>query len=276
MRTRAIRCIGMLLVAVAAVAAGLAGCRHATPPVDDGARFDPNYAAWNSVLARYVFDDGVDYTALANRPEALEEAVASLRAVSAAEFEGWPRDRRLAYLVNAHNIHAIARVVRAWPITSIEETVRWGSALQARDIELLGRRWSLRELAAEVIGPRYSDIRVLFLLNWTEAGCAPHPPVAVTERNLQDLLERQVRRFLARPEFCRHDREARTIHLSPLLATHPEAIDAQFTTLWVFLERYLPADMSAAITREPPRIEWLTFDRTLNDASWQGPGDAQP
>jgi hypothetical protein len=246
------------------------GCARATDATPRHF-FHPDYPAWSAILARFVdteTPDGatrVDYAALQRHPELIEEAVSQLADVEVERFDSWNAGERLAFLINAHNVHAVARILRHYPVASIEETRVWGSARRARDIRLLDRRWSLADLADEATSDRYLDARTIFLLNWTAAGCSPLPPVPVTEHNLTDLLDRQPRRFLADPRHCRYEINEHLIHLSPLLRDYRAALRRDFTTIWEFLRRQLSPDQAAAIAAHPPRIQWMKFDRSLND-----------
>jgi hypothetical protein len=255
---------GLALLALAWL--GAVGCGRVGVTGGEG-RVQLDYTAWNTVLARYVMPEGVNYAALRQHPERLNEALEAMRAVRREQFDVWTAGQRLAFLVNAHNAHAIARILRAYPVPSLEKTAFWGSAREARDIRLLGRRWSLRELADEVVSDRYLDARAIFLLNWAEVGCPALPPVAVTDGNLTDLLDRQPRRFLADERNCQYDFAARVIYLSPLIKEHAKSIERDFATLWEFLKRYLPPDQAKQVPTRPPRIRWLEFDPSLNDAN---------
>jgi hypothetical protein len=241
------------------------GCSHARPISSGTERFDRDYPEWNAILARYATPDGFNYSGLRQHRDLLDQALAAMGAVSRHDFDAWPADQRLAFLINAHNAHAIDRALKHYPMASIETRRLWGSTLDVRDVPLLGRWWSLRELAKEVLS-RAPDIRAIFLLNWAETGCAPLPPVAIVERNIPDLLDRQARRFLADPRNCQFDYDRRVMRLSRLIKDNKGGIERDFTTLWVFLQRNLPPDQASQLALNRPRVHWLGFDATLNDA----------
>jgi hypothetical protein len=242
----------------------LAACASAPKPVPS---FNPDYADWNAVLTKYVTAEGVDYAALAAGRDPLTRALAIAREVTPAQFAGWTRPARLAFLINVHNMAAMDRVARRWPVDSIQATRGLGSALAARDIALLGEKRSLASLRAEIMGAEYLEARAIFLLNWAQAGCVTLPPVALNEHNLTDLLERQARLFFGDARWCRYDLRRSRIELSPLVRDYREDFERDFTTLWVLLDRYLPEPLAKGASRRPPRIQWLEFDTTLNAPS---------
>ena len=234
---------------------------------EPSAVFDPHYRAWNTVLLTHVTPQGVDYASLAASPAPLDEALAEMESVEPATFNGWQRADRLAFLINAHNAHAVARIVRHYPAESLAETSRWLPARWRCDIRLLGRHWSLASLADEIMGERYQDSRAIFLLNWAEQGCSPLPPVAVTGRNYAYLADRQTRLCLADASRQQYDSRRRIIHLTPLVKTYRKDLERDYTTLWGFLERFLPGEPAGQIHNIRPRIRYLAFDRSLNQSA---------
>jgi hypothetical protein len=237
--------------------------------------FDPQFAAWGRVLARVARPDGFDYAALRLDRTDFERAKLELAAVGAKEFETFSRPLQLAYLINAHNVFAIDRVLRAYPVKSINQTRRWLSPLEARDIDLLERRWSLRDLRRAAMDETRHDARAIFALNWAMRGCAPLSPVAPTEDNLDALLDRLTREFLRDPANVRHDRARRRIHVSRLLREERRALERDFTSLWKLLERYSEPEAAARIAAEPPKLVFEEMDEGLNDAK-EGGGSGSP
>ena len=263
-----------LLVLLGCVLA-VAGCQR-DPARPGTTAFDPSYRSWSTLLARYINEAGmVDYEGLAQQPELVEQTLSSLREVDKKTFEGWLADRRVAFLINAHNAFAIARVLEYYPVASLEQA---GAERGDRYIRLIGRRWSLREMADEVMSDRYRDARALFLLNWGRAGCAPLPRIAVTEENLLDLMERQARRTLAMESHCQYNLREKIVVLMPSINEYRKAIERDFITLWVLLEAYLPSEEAAEMSMQRPRIRFLEPNEALNDANLQplvvieGPG----
>lgn len=244
----------------------LPACAGRIPLSPDAADqpFDPGYTAWKTLLARQTVSGGVDYPAIHQNDEYLEAALNNFQRVSADQFESWPHDEQLAFLINAHNAFAIRRLVAHWPTESLDATALIFSPRTRRDIVLLGRRWSLMDLYEAVMGERYAESRAIFLLNWGEAGCAPLARAPVTGANLEDQLERQARRVLADPDYVQYDVKNHLIRVTPLIKWNWDEFRRDFTTLWIFLERYLPDAQAQTLARRPPRIRFLDWDESLN------------
>jgi hypothetical protein len=242
-----------------------------SPPLTAAIRnFDPRYTNWNYLLFHYVTPQGVNYAGLQKDQGRLDIALTELTTVTPEQFENWTRDSQLAFLINAHNAQAIARILPHYPVDSLNDTV-WipGSSRTVRNIRLLGRLWSLESLADEITGYPYQESRTMFLIDWGAKGCAPLPPVAVTGQNLQELLERQARAFMTDSRYQNYNLQKHILFVSRLLKWYRSAIDRDYGTLWDFAKRYLPPDevKKMGFRAQGPRIRFLPFDRSLNDIS---------
>jgi hypothetical protein len=83
--------------------------------------YDHTHRDWSTLLAQHVrlTADGkasrVDYAGMAADRAALNRYLASLSAVSAQEYAGWPKPQRLAFLINAYNAFTIDLVLSRYP-----------------------------------------------------------------------------------------------------------------------------------------------------------------
>jgi hypothetical protein len=268
MRWRPITIRPVRFMTLAALA--IAGCASAgggrSAPAGNVVHFDPTYAAWNRVLARAVVTGGVRYAAVRDNMADLRRALAEMEAVARGPYESWTRDERLSFLINAHNAHAMERIGRERPPQPLDRMGGLISARRRRDIRLLGRAWSLRALEDAATGPEFNQARAIFLLNWGARGCAPLPPVAVTALNVEDLMERQTRRVFGDAAYCRFDARGGVLYLTPLIGERRGDFERDFTTLWILADHYLPDEAAGSVRRNPPRIRFAAFDRTLNEA----------
>lgn len=266
--------IGLWALVGAVALLGSCAMTPPSPPLSAAKRdFDPRYTDWNLLLARYVTPAGVDYAGMKKEQGRLEIALAEMAEVTEEQFAGWSRESQQALLINAHNAHAVERIVQAYPVRSMGATtfLPW-SARNVRNIRLLGREWSLDALVDEILGYPYQESRTLFLLNWGVKGCAPLPPVAVTGQNLASLLERQTRAFLTDNRYQQYNQEKHILYVSRLLKWYRPEIERDYVTLWDFIKRYLPAEelKRMGLRLAGPRIRFLSFDRDLNEISTGG------
>ncbi|MGH6885436.1 MAG: DUF547 domain-containing protein, partial [Geminicoccales bacterium] len=72
-----------------------------------------DHGAWNALLHKHVVvlpgqhASQVDYAGMARERAALKAYLESLSRVPAAEFDGWPKDERKAFLINAYNAFTV-------------------------------------------------------------------------------------------------------------------------------------------------------------------------
>lgn len=256
--------MGFAILALALVMGS--ACARQSAAIDPAFRFDAEYPHWGKVLARYASDDGVSYVDLSNDPSEINIQVRQLQNLSRPKFESMSRDARLAFLINAHNVFAIHRIAPRYPVKSIEKTAWIGSALKKKDIRLIGRRWSLRSLRDEIMGPSYYESRSIFLLNWGMKGCAPLTSVPVTEPNLEQLLEMRTRHFFRKETHNWNDRRERTFHASRLLKEYRDEFERDFTSIHAMMQHYLDSEEASYIALVPSRIRYTKFDTSLNDS----------
>ncbi len=164
-----------------------------------------DHALWDNVLKSYVVVDKhkhtwVDYQKIKNDSAALQPYLVSLSRVSRADFQNWPKDERLAFLINAYNAWTIQLVVENYPVESIRDI---GSLLQSpwkkAFIPLLGEVVSLDGIEHGMIraSGRYEELRIHFALNCASVGCPPLRQEAYTADRLDQQLQAQTRQFLA-------------------------------------------------------------------------------
>jgi hypothetical protein len=91
-------------------------------------------------------------------------------------------------------------------------------------------------------------------------------PAAITPENLDEMLDRQTRLFIQNSLYNRYEPWQQRFYASKLLKQYRRDIERDFTTLWAFLQRYAAPEQSQQIAGFPPRISWMSFDKSLNAA----------
>lgn len=254
----------VLMLMVSAMALTLGACAS-KPPVFRPP-FNHHYTHWGRVLAQCVTPDGFRYEVLKADPSALVSQLGELAIIDEAAFAGFNREERLAFLINAHNMYASWRIAEDYPVKSIGQTSIFWPALRRKDIWLAGKDWSLLSLREEILGPKYGDSRALFALNWGMRGCSPLSASPITPENMRDVLERQTQLFVRNPQYCKYEPLDRRVYASPLLRDYREIIERDYTTLWGFMRHFASPRHLATLESEPPKFEWMEFDKGLNGA----------
>lgn len=239
------------------------------------------HTAWNMLLHEHVYDiDGgkstqVDYRALAQKRTQLNRYLQQMAAVDRNQFDGWPREEQLAFLINAYNAWTVELILGSYP--QIESIKDLGSLFQSpwkkRFIPLLGETLSLDDIEHDLIrgSGRYNEPRIHFAVNCASIGCPALKNEAYTGTCLEQQLEEATRLFLADRD--RNRLEGSTLQVSSIFKWYRD----DFATGWrgaISLEQFLAlyGDSLSLTQRQRHslqqgdiRIDFLEYDWRLND-----------
>jgi len=169
------------------------------------AQFDPGYAAWDALVKKHVKwlpdnkQSRVDYAGFqADRAE-LKEVLDALSAVPRAEFDGWSKPQRMAFLINAYNAFTVELILTKYPgLKSIKDL---GSFVQSpwkkKFFRLLGEEHHLDWIEHEQLRPLYAEPRVHAAVNCASIGCPALRNEAFTAAKLEAQLDDGMQRFMA-------------------------------------------------------------------------------
>jgi hypothetical protein len=159
---------------------------------------EPDYSAWNKVLAVHVKAGSksgipanlVSYAALARDPNftSAQKAITEFKPAnlkSAAE--------KMAFYINAYNIAAVTKVLAAYPTQSI--TAKGDGVWKEQAIRLDGKSYSLDAIENTVLRPM-GDARIHFAIVCASLSCPDLRREAYTAAKLQGQLAAQTQAFL--------------------------------------------------------------------------------
>ncbi|WP_300338213.1 DUF547 domain-containing protein [Accumulibacter sp.] len=246
--------------------------------------FDHRHAAWDALLAKHVrvLDGGnasqVRYTGMQVDRALLAAYLASLSAVTEADYASWSRSLRLAFLINAYNAFTVELVLGKYPdLKSIKDL---GSLFQSpwkkTFISLLGQQRSLDDVEHALIRApgAFDDPRIHVALVCASVGCPMLRNEAFTGERLDAQLEDAMRRFFADRSRNRFDSANGKLQVSKIFDWYGKDFAqgyAGFHTLAATFARYAEqlADTPGARARVRSgdyRLEFLDYDWRLNDA----------
>jgi len=140
-----------------------------------------DHSQWDDLLQKnvVVHDGGkattVDYQAMAAERTILTGYLEKLAQVSRTQFDSWPKDEQLAFLINAYNAWTVELILTRYPeLQSIKDL---GSLFQSpwkkKILFLLGEKRSLDDLEHGLIrgSGRYNEPRIHFAVNCASIGC---------------------------------------------------------------------------------------------------------
>jgi Protein of unknown function, DUF547 len=166
--------------------------------------FDHGYAAWDSLVKKHVKwlpdnkQSRVDYAGFAKDRAELKKVLDALSAVPKAEFDGWSKDQRMAFLINAYNAFTVEVILTKYPdIKSIKELGSFNRGPWKNEFfTLLGEKHHLDWIEHEELRPKYADPRVHAAVNCASIGCPALRNEAFTAAKLDAQLEDGMIRFL--------------------------------------------------------------------------------
>jgi len=255
------------------------------------AQFDHEHKAWTALLKKHVVlvDGGkasqARYAGFQQERAALKNYLDSLSKVTQAEFDGWNKPQRMAFLINAYNAHAVEKILSRHPkINSIWDFGKvFGNPFKDRFFTLLGREFTLDAIEHETLRKpgAYDEPRVHFAVNCASIGCPMLREEAYVAARLDAQLEEQARRFLSDRSRNRYNAEAGRLEVSKIFDWFKEDWSSGYRGLEAKAaairsrEQYfagyaaLLADRPEhhkAIEEQKAPLQFLDYDWTLNDA----------
>ena len=239
-----------------------------------------DHAAWDALLKQHVttLRNGqaaeVDYAGFSADRARLKQYLASLSAVTPAQFERWDRASQLAFLINAYNAYTVELILTAYPdVKSIKDL---GSLLRSpwkkRFVPLLGETRSLDDIEHGLIrgSGRYAEPRIHFAVNCASIGCPALRPEAYVGERLDAQLEEATNSFLE--DRSRNRLEGKTLRVSSIFKWYKSDFDKSWRgseSVAGFLAHYrksLGIDESTAnqLREGKIAIDFLDYDWRLN------------
>lgn len=241
-----------------------------------------DFASYADVLRAFARPPRVDYAALKSGRAALDAAVAAFAQPARSEEQSWPRDRRMAFWINAYNAFTLRAIVDHYPIRG-----SWFSFAPRNSIRQIdgvwtqlpwqaaGRAVTLDDIEHRILRPEFLEPRVHFAINCASLSCPPLAAEPYRAATLDTQLDEAARRYLASPEGLRIERGALSVSMilqwygadfvkrfAP--ASPPGRPDTERAILGV-VARFGPAEAAALAKTGTPRIQFLDYNWSLND-----------
>jgi len=249
--------------------------------------FDHSHADWSALLNKHVSwnspdtPNGVasvtDYAGFKRERRSLRAYTTTLAGVKQAEYDGWTREQKHAFLINAYNAYTVDLIVEKYPnLDSIKDLGSifrspWSKAVYP----LLGELRSLDNIEHDMLrgAADFNEPRIHFAVNCASIGCPALRPEAFVAVDLAAQLEDQTLRFLKDRSRNRFEREAGELHVSQIFDWYRDDFEQGFlgaADLQSFLARYalsigLTSAERQALLDGDIDIEFTEYDWALND-----------
>jgi hypothetical protein len=186
---------------------------------------------FDQLLDLYVRDGLVYYRAVRAERGRLDRYVAALGSVTRATYNGWSREQKIAFWINAYNAFVLQTAASAYPPrgNSIRNVP---GAFDKRPRRAAGRTVTLDEIENKIL-PEFRDPRVYFALGRGALGSGRLRSEAYTAARLEDQLRAQTTDFLERQNHLRIDQLTGEVAISPIVGWH----EAEFIGAYGGVER---------------------------------------
>ena len=268
----------LVLCAAAALSA-------APQPPSPYAATHPFQRPLDQILDTYVRDGLVYYHALKVERGRLDRYTASLD-VSAEAYEGWSRDRRMAFWVNAYNAFVLETVIDHYPIRGRSDAYPSNSirqipgAFERTTWRAAGRRLTLDQIEKTIL-PEFHEPRLYLALGRGSIGGGRLHSEAYTEDRIAQQLDAIQKEFATERQLMRIDRDASQISLTPIISWHEQEFVAAYDrpggdpvfaarspierAIVAFIRPDLLPLEKAFVARNQFRVVFHDFDWRLND-----------
>lgn len=245
--------------------------------------FDHTHAAWETLLSRHVklISGGnasqVDYKGFAQDRGALQAYLKSLSGVAAADYAGWSKAEKFAFLANAYNAFTVEKILTRYPdLKSIRDFGSFiGNPWKDRFFTLLGKAQNLDGIEHGMLRApgEFDDPRVHVAVNCASVSCPMLAPRAFTAATLDAQLDDLFRRFMSDRSRNRYNPQTQALEISRIFDWYGKDFEqgyrgfASVTDVGAKFADQLadaPADRARLREKKAPLV-FLDYDWSLND-----------
>jgi hypothetical protein len=260
---------------------------RAIPANDSKPLFETAGDAYASVLRQYVDGQGmVDYQALKENREPLDQYVQSLANLGAEAYEKWSPEEKVAFWINAYNGLTLQTIIDHYPIQKgglisglrfPENSIRqipgvWDSV----EHTVMGQAMTLDQIEHEILRKNFNEPRIHMALVCAAMGCPALRAEPYDGKRLDAQLDDQSTRFLADPLKFRVDRDMNKVLLSSIFKWFGADFSIKYQTdqfkrassdsrpVLEFISRYVGREEAEYLKTQEHSIEYLDYDWSLN------------
>jgi hypothetical protein len=214
------------LLALAATSAS-SSTTSATAQLSGPSTVDGLHRPLDEILDLYVRDGLVYYFALKQERGKLDRYVQALGEISADSVKEWPRERQIAYWINAYNAFVLRTVIDGYPIRGRSKDYPANSirqipgAFDKRQFRAGGRMLTLDQIDKDVIG-ELGDARALLALGRGAAGSPRLKSEAFTAERLDSQLNTMVSELVTNRDLVFVDIPNERLSVNPLFSWREE------------------------------------------------------
>jgi Protein of unknown function, DUF547 len=213
---------------------------------------------YNNLLARYVVDSGVKYSAWKNNPADMKALQAVVDGIAGEKISGLSKKEQLAFYLNAYNAWILHEALGKYPTNSVKDLLF--TFFTSQRIKVTGEKMSFNHLEKDIIRRKFNDPRVHFALNCASRSCPPLNREAFQGDRLDSQLEKLSVAFVNSPRGVDYMPEKKTAALSAIFNWYRDDFKAVGGVMAFINQRRrspLPNDT---------KVSYQDYDWSLNEA----------
>lgn len=236
---------------------------------------DQQYEIYGEILSTYVDDDGlVDYQALQQNRQPLDEFLAAIALISDETYESWPEAEQIAFWVNAYNAFTLASIINEAPIKSSIKDIP--GVWRFNEHAVQGKSITLDHIEHQILRVDFNEPRIHAALVCAAMSCPPLRDEPFTGEDLDAQLDDQVEQFLAKSDGLDIDQAAGVVHLSQIFDWFGGDWAATYWTedgftgntaqksVLNFASTYVSAEEAAYLQSGDYEVRYFDYDWSLN------------
>jgi len=274
------------LLTASVVTTALLGSPLVAQQTEPGPGADPLHVPLDRILDINVRDGFVYYRALKSDRSRLDRYAASLN-VPGTTYEGWSREQKLAFWLNAYNAIVLETVLDNYPIRGRSATYPAASirqipgAFEQAKHRAAGRAVTLDEIEKTIL-PEFKEPRVYLALGRGAVGSGRLRSEAYTATRLAGQLDAVQAEFVTDQQMLKIDRLSNQVSVTPILSWREAEFVAAYDkgaagpfadrspverALVAFITPHLLPLEKELVQQNQFKVTFHQFDWRLNDLS---------
>lgn len=238
----------------------MAGC-NSISGLSSAETTPPTHEAWDSLLQKYVSDEGrVNYQGILADSTSLNRYLSLLG--ENHPNRSWSEDEQLAYWINAYNAFTVQLIVRNYPVESIKDLggaiYKVNTAWDIKFVQIGDRTYDLNNIEHDIIRANFEEPRIHFAVNCASVSCPKLSNKAYTAAQLDEQLTAAAKGFVNNPS--KNTLSATGAELSRIFKWFKGDFTDGGLSLVEFINQFAETKLS-----EDTAIDYREYDWNLNE-----------
>ncbi|MGF1493681.1 MAG: DUF547 domain-containing protein [Microcoleaceae cyanobacterium] len=234
-----------------------------------------SYDDYALVLSDHVDSEGqVDYDALKENRQPLDNFNQSLAVLSPDTFATWTDEEKIAFWVNIYNSLTLQAIIDNYPTESIRNIPGVWKRLQ---FNVMGQNMTLDQIEHEVIRKEFNEPRIHMAIVCASIGCPVLRQEPFVGEELDAQLDDQTEQFLALDRNFKIDKDNNRVEVSSIFKWFGQDFEPTYgvenkfagndkeKAVLNFVSQYLDPENQAYLTAGDYRVGYLDYDWSLNE-----------